>query len=155
MADFVLCTVILRYLPYITEYVKAAKQHAFRFGWSTCVTILKSPRMRVNEEQLDHFVTFITSPKCVTSYKTFLLVRTRCWHTRFWADSGAIYAILRGSRVYPLIISTIIRIFSSRSTTVRQSLYGLDYIVARSWAPKKQSGEDREAPKFDIRRISN
>lgn len=55
MADFVLYAVILRYLPNITEYrVKAAKQHAFRFGRGTCVT------MRVNEEQLDHFLTFTT-----------------------------------------------------------------------------------------------
>ena len=62
MADFVLYTVILRYLPNITEYrVKAAKQHAFSFGRGTCVTMLRSSRMRVSEEQLDHFLTFTTS----------------------------------------------------------------------------------------------
>ena len=57
MADLVPYTVILRYLSNITEYrVKAAKQHAFRFGRCTPVT---------NEEQLDHFLTFITSPHVI------------------------------------------------------------------------------------------
>ena len=42
MADLVPYTVILRYLSNITEYrVKAAKQHAFRFGRGTPVTILR------------------------------------------------------------------------------------------------------------------
>ena len=66
MADLVPYTVIQRYLSNITEYrVKTARQHAFRFGRGTPVTISKSPRMRVNEEQLDHFLTFITSPHVI------------------------------------------------------------------------------------------
>ena len=66
MADLVPYTVIQRYLPNITEYrVKAARQHAIMFGRGKPVTISKSPRMRVNEEQLDHFLTFITSPHVI------------------------------------------------------------------------------------------
>ena len=56
MADLVPYTVIQRYLPNITEYwVKIARQQVLMFGMVMPVTISKSPRIRVNEEQLEHY----------------------------------------------------------------------------------------------------
>ena len=142
MADLVPYTVILRYLSNITEYrVKAAKQHAFRFGRGTPVTILKSPRMRVNEEQLDHFLTFITSPHVIQhlpfGQKTLSLAEGTVVET-----PNIIRTLIPGRIVAQYMQyceeveftsfsrSTMLRILSSCSATARQSLHGLDHIAA-------------------------
>ena len=67
MADLVPHSLIQRYLPGITEYqVKTPREHGKKYGRGLAVLLSKSPRMRVNYAQLDHFVEFITSPHVVT-----------------------------------------------------------------------------------------
>ena len=142
MADLVPYTVTQRYLPNITEYrVKTARQHAIMFGRGTAVTISKSPRKRVNEEQLGHFLTFITSPHVIHDLpfgeKTLVLadgtivempnvIRTLV-PERIVAQYKQYYGEIEFTS---LSRSTMLRILSSSSANVRRSLYGLDYIAA-------------------------
>ena len=142
MADLVPYTVIQRYLSNITEYrVKTARQHAFRFGRGTPVTISKSPRMRVNEEQLDHFLTFITSPHVIQDLpfgqKTLALADGTVVETPNIIRTLIPERIVAQYKQYceeveftPFSRSTMLRILSSCSATVRRSLHGLDYIAA-------------------------
>ena len=66
MADLVPYSLIRGYLPGITEYqVKTAREHGKKYGRGSAVLLSKSPRMRVNYAQLDHFLEFITSPHVV------------------------------------------------------------------------------------------
>ena len=49
------------------EYrVRTAREHGKKYGRGSAVPLSKSPRMRVNYAQLDHFLEFITSPHVVT-----------------------------------------------------------------------------------------
>ena len=142
MADMVPYTVIQRYLPNITEYrVKTARQHAIMFGRGTPVTISKSPRMRVNEEQLDHFLTFITSPHVIQDLpfgeKTLVLADGTVVETPNIIRTLVPERIVAQYKQYcgeieftPFSRSTMLRILSSCSATVRRSLHGLDYIAA-------------------------
>ena len=120
--------------------MKAAKQHAFRFGWGTSLTILKSPRMRVNEEQLDHFLTFITSSYVIQhlpfGQKTLSLADGTVVETTNVIGTLIPERIVAQYKQYceetftPFSRSTILHIPSSCSATVTQSLHGLDYIAA-------------------------
>ena len=66
MADLVPFKRLQRYLPGVTEYrVKMARQHKHAFGRGVPLLSKSSPRMRVDSNQLDHFLTFITSPHIV------------------------------------------------------------------------------------------
>ena len=66
MADLVPFRILQRHLPDITEYrVKAARHDALWYGHGVPVTTTKSPRMRVNRRQLDHFLAFVTSPHVI------------------------------------------------------------------------------------------
>ena len=142
MADFVPYTVIQRYLPNITEYrVKTAMQHAIMFGRGTPVTMSKSPRMRVNEEQFDHFLTFITGPYVIQDLpfgeKTLILADGTVVETPNIIRTLVPERIMAQYKQYcgeieftPFSRSTMLRILSSCSATVRRSFHGLDYIAA-------------------------
>ena len=41
--------------------------HILKYGRGAAVPLTKSPRMRISENQLDHFLTFITSSHVVRS----------------------------------------------------------------------------------------
>jgi hypothetical protein len=58
MADLLKYQEIQRF----TEYrIKIARLHIKRYGRGASVPENKSPQMRIDEGQLDHFLTFITS----------------------------------------------------------------------------------------------
>ena len=66
MAELVSYTKIKEFIPEITEYgVKAAHRHKLEYGRGAPIPITVSPRMRVSPTQLDHFLTFITSPHII------------------------------------------------------------------------------------------
>ena len=66
MADLVPIERLQRYLPGITEYrVKTARLHKHVYGRGNPLPSRYSPRMRVEATQLDHFLTFITSPHII------------------------------------------------------------------------------------------
>lgn len=62
MADLVTLKRIQYYIPGLTEYrFKIARRHRLEYGRGVPLPLNKSPRMRVDSSQLDHFLTFITS----------------------------------------------------------------------------------------------
>ena len=77
MADLVPVREIKKFLPGLTDYsVKEARLHILKYGRGALVPLKKSPRMRVNEHQLDHSLTFITSSHVVQD----LPFGQRCLH---------------------------------------------------------------------------
>ena len=142
MADLVPYSLIQRYLPGITEYrVKTAREHGKKYGRGSAVLLSKSPRMRVNYAQLDHFLDFITSPHVVIDLpfgqrllsladgslletpnliRTMIPERIVAQYTQYCKEVN----------FTPFSRSTMLRVLSSCAATVRKSLQGLDYIAA-------------------------
>ena len=142
MANLVPYSLIQRYLPGITEYrVKTAREHGKKYGRGSAVLLSKSPRMRVNYAQLDHFLDFITSPHVVIDLpfgqrllsladgsllETPNLIRTMI-PERIVAKYTQYYKEVNFT---PFSRSTMLRVLSSCAATVRKSLQELDYIAA-------------------------
>ena len=63
IADLVPYRDIQKFIPGLTDYrIKEARMHILKYGHGAAVPLTKSPRMRVNESQLDHFLTFNEFP---------------------------------------------------------------------------------------------
>ena len=142
MADLVPYSLVQRYLPGITEYrVRTAREHGKKYGRGSAVLLSKSPRMRVNYAQLDHFLEFITSPHVVIDLpfgqrllsqadgslletpnliRTMIPERIVAQYTQYCKEVN----------FTPFSRSTILRVLSSCAATVRKSLQGLDYVAA-------------------------
>ncbi|KAL9975815.1 hypothetical protein ACROYT_G013020 [Oculina patagonica] len=142
MADLVPYSLLQRYIPGITEYrVKTARQHAVKYGRGSPVLVSKSPRMRVDYAQLDHFLDFITSPHVILDLpfgqrllplsdgsvletpnliRTMIPERIVAQYTQYCKEV----------RFTPFSRSTMLRVLSSCAASVRKSLQGLDYIAA-------------------------
>ena len=66
MADLVPFSTLQKYLPGITKHrVKTARHHKELYGRGAPILETSSTRMRVSPVQLDHFLTFITSPHVI------------------------------------------------------------------------------------------
>ena len=142
MADLVPSSVIQKYLPGITEYrIKTARHHKFEYGRGAALAITKSPRMRVDNSQLDHFLSFITSPHVIQDLpfgQRFLrLSNGKVLETPNVIRTMISQRIVDQYRQFcletnftPFSSSTMLRILSSCSATVRKSLQGLDYFTA-------------------------
>ena len=142
IADLVPFRELQKFIPGLTEYrFKEARLHICKFGRGAAVPLKKSPRMRVNENQLDHFLAFITSSHVVQDLpfgqrylhlsngqiletpnviRSMIPQRIIEQYTQFCKESD----------MKPLSPSTISRLLSVCSATVRKSLQGLDYIAA-------------------------
>ncbi|XP_078368530.1 uncharacterized protein LOC144652389 [Oculina patagonica] len=142
MADLVPYSLLQRYIPGITEYrVKTARQHAVKYGRGSPVLVSKSPRMRVDYAQLDHFLDFITSPHVILDLpfgqrllplsdgsvletpnliRTMIPERIVAQYTQYCKEVS----------FTPFSRSTMLRVLSSCAASVRKSLQGLDYIAA-------------------------
>ena len=141
-ADLVPYSLIQRHLPGITEYrVKSARKHGKKYGRGSAVLLSKSPRMRVNYAQLDHFLEFITSPHIVIDLPFgqrllsladgSLLEMPNLIRTMIPARIVAQYIqYCKEVNFTPFGRSTMLRVLSSCAATVRKSLQGLDYIAA-------------------------
>ena len=63
MADLASFSTLQKFIPGITTYrVKIARRHKDLYGRGAPLIGKRSTRMRVSPTQLDHFLTFITSP---------------------------------------------------------------------------------------------
>ena len=89
--------------------MKAARNHKQLYGRGVKVDDTRSPRVRVDENQLDHFLTFITSPHVVQDLlfgfrklqlsngqvigtlsviRTMIKERTIKQYTQFWEETN-------------------------------------------------------------------
>lgn len=142
MADLVPSSVIQQYIPGVTEYrIKVARQHKSNYGRGVPLEITKSPRMRVDDIQLDHFLSFITSPHVIQDLpfgQRYLhlsngkVIETpnviRSMIPQRIVDQYSQFCV--ESNFTPFSESTMLRILSSCSASVRKSLQGLDYFTA-------------------------
>ena len=142
MADLVSFRQIQQYIPGITEYrFKIARQHILQYGRGAEVPLKKSPRIRVDESQLDQFLSFITSPHVIQDLpfgQRYLhlsdgrILETpnviRCLIPQRIIDQYTKFC--EESQVKPMSPSTISRLLSVCSASVRKSLQGLDYFAA-------------------------
>jgi len=112
-----------------------------KYGCGAAVPLKKSPRMRVNEDQLDHFLPFITSSHEVQD----LPFGQRYFHLengQGLENLNVIGAMIpqriieqytqfcKEGDMKPLSPATISRLLTMCAATVRKSLQGLDYIAA-------------------------
>ena len=62
MADLLTFKGILNYIPGITKYwFKMVRHHSLQYGQGALPPQARSPRMKVENKQLDHFLTYMTS----------------------------------------------------------------------------------------------
>ena len=142
MADLVPFSTLQKYLPEITKYrVKTARHHKELYGRGAPILETRSTRMRVSLVQLDHLLTFITSPHVIQDLpfghrnlqlsngqvietpnviRTMIKQRTITQYVQYCEETYFI----------PFSTSTMNRILTSCSASVRKSLQGLDYISA-------------------------
>ena len=142
MADLVSFTTLQKYLPGITKYrVKTARRHKELYGRGTPMLETGSTRLHVSPVELDHFLTFITSPHLIQDLpfgqrnlqlsnghiietpnviRTMIKQRTITQYLQYCEETD----------FKPFSTSTMNRILTSCSASVRKSLQGLDYISA-------------------------
>ena len=126
----------------LTAYrLGVAHLHRIEHGPAAPVPTQKAPRLRIDERQLDHFLSFVTSPH---------LVQDLPFGERLLKLSSGVYIkvpnvirtmipqrIVKQYTQYctevnfkPFSASTMLRILSECSASVRKSLQGLDYFAA-------------------------
>lgn len=142
MADLTTLERIQTFVPSITEFKFAmARKHKLQYGRGVPLPLQKSPRMRVKPDQLDHFLTFITSPHVIQDLPFGLrylkLSSGKVLETPNVIRTMIPQRIVKQYEQYcsetnykPFGSSTMLRILSCCSATVRKSLQGLDYIAA-------------------------
>ena len=142
MADLVTLKRIQYYIPGLTEYrLKIARRHRLEYGGGVPLPLNKSPRLRVDSSQLDHFLTFITSPHVIQDLpfgKHYLRLSSgELLETPNVIRTMIPQRIVRQYQQYceetdfkSFGPTTMLRILSACCATVRKSLQGLDYIAA-------------------------
>lgn len=142
MADIVTYKRIQHYIPGLTEYrFKMARRHALQYGRGVEVPSTKSPRLRIEQTKLDHFLAYITSPH-VTQDLPFGQRYLRLSNGQVLETPNVIRAIIPSRLVKqyksyceetgfePFGTATMLRILSACSATTRKSLQGLDSTAA-------------------------
>ena len=142
MADLAPFFTLQKFIPGITKYrVKIARRHKDLYGRGAPLTEKRSTRMRVSPVQLDHFLTFITSPHVTQDLpfgeRNLVLSNGEVIKTpnviRMMVKQRTITQYVQycdENDFKPFSISTMYRILTSCSASVRKSLQGLDYISA-------------------------
>ena len=142
MADQISFKRIQHYIPGLTEYrFKMARHHALQYGRGAEVSMLKSPRLRIELTQLDHFLDYATSPRVTQDLpfgqRHLRLSSGQVLETRNVIRTMIPSRLVRQYQVYcketefkPFGAATMLRILSACSATVRKSLQGLDYMAA-------------------------
>ena len=133
---------ILRHIPGLTQYrYSIANLHRLQYGCAAPVPLRHASRLKIDRKQLDHFLSFITSPHLVQDLpfgektlklstgqvinvpnviRTMIPQRIAKQYTLYCSESGFV----------PFSERTMLRILSECSASVRKSLQGLDYIAA-------------------------
>ncbi|XP_078372779.1 uncharacterized protein LOC144656433 [Oculina patagonica] len=133
---------ISEYIPGLTRYrFTMANLHGLQHGRGAQVPKKSTPHFRIDRQQLDHFLGFITSPHLIQDLpfgekhlqlsngkvltvpnviRTMIPNRIVLQYKRFCAESN----------FKPFSDSTMLRVLSECSASVRKSLQGLDYLAA-------------------------
>ena len=133
---------ISQYIPGLTRYrFTVAKLHQLQFGKGAQVPQQPTTRIRVDLSQLDHFLGFITSPHLVQDLpfgKKHLKLSSgdlievpnviRLLIPQRVVNQYKQYCIETNFK--PFSESTMLRVLSECSASVRKSLQGLDYFAA-------------------------
>ena len=133
---------IQHYIPGLTYYrYTIANLHRVQYGCGTPVTVQYVPRLRIDRKQLDHFLSYITSPHIVQDLP-FGEKNLKLSSGQLIAVPNVIRAmipqrIVKQYKQYcletnfvPFSESTMLRILSECKASVRKSLQGLDYFAA-------------------------
>ncbi len=142
MADLAPLSTLQKYLPGITKHrVKTARHHKELYGRGAPIQETRSTRMRVSPVQLDHFLTFITSPHIIQDLP-FGQRNLQLSNGQVIETPNVIWTMIKQLTITqyvqyceeadfkPFSTSTMNRILTSCSASVRKSLQGLDYISA-------------------------
>jgi len=142
MAGVASFSAISQYIPGLTRYrYQMATLHSIQHGRGVPVLKSSSPRLRVDRQQLDHFLGFITSPHLIQDLP-FGERRLRLTYGREIAVPNVIRIMIPQRIVHqyqelcaetkftPFSQSTMLRVLSECSATVRRSLQGLHYYAA-------------------------
>ena len=130
------------FIPGLTEYrFKMERQHSLHYGRGAEIPDVKSPRMRVERKQLDHYLTYITSPHVIQDLP--FGQRYLCLSSGEILGTPNVIRMMIPSRLVkqyqayceetnftPFSPATMLRVPSACAATVRKSLQGLDYIAA-------------------------
>ncbi|KAL9961974.1 hypothetical protein ACROYT_G031023 [Oculina patagonica] len=133
---------IATFIPGLSQYrYTIANLHRLHYGRAVPVPKQPAPRLRITNKQLDHFLCFITSPHLVQDLpfgeknlrlssgqyievpdiiRTLIPQRIVKQYKQYCSDTG----------FAPFSESTMLRILSECSASVRKSLQGLDYFAA-------------------------
>lgn len=133
---------ISRYIPGLTQYrLSISNLHRLQYGRAAPVPARHAPRLKIDRKQLDHFLSFITSPHLVQDMpfgektlklstgqiinvpnviRTMIPQRIAKQYIQYCSESGFV----------PFSERTMLRILSECSASVRKSLQGLDYITS-------------------------
>lgn len=142
IADLTSYEEIRKFLPGLTKYMFCeARKHRLTCGRGAPVVPKPGFRARVDINQLDHFISFITSPYIVQDLpfgERFLKLSSgEVVHTpnviRVSINERIISQYLQccqESETTPLSKSTLRRVLSACSASVRKSLQGLDYFIS-------------------------
>lgn len=142
MAGIASYKAIAAHIPGLTQYrYTIANLHCLHYGRGVPVPRQPAPRLRIDKQQLDHFLSFITSPHLVQDLpfgkknlrlssglyievpniiRTLIPQRIVKQYKQYCSDSEFV----------PFSESTMLRILSECSASVRKSLQGLDYFAA-------------------------
>ena len=133
---------IQTYVPGITEYrFKMARQHALQYGRGAEIPRARSLRMKVESKQLDHFLTYITSPHVIQDLpfgqRHLRLSSGKILETPNVIRTMIPNRLVKQYQAYceetnftPFSPATMLRVLSACAATVRKSLQGLDYVAA-------------------------
>mgnify|MGYP001799739587 FL=1 len=142
MADQTTLKRIQSYIPGLTEYrLKIARQHSLLYGRGVEVPPARSPTMRVEKIQLDHFLAYITSPHVIQDlpfgHRYLRLSSGKVLETPNVIRTMIPNRLVKQYQAYceetefsPFSAATMLQVFSACVATVRKSLHGFDYILS-------------------------
>ena len=159
---------ILSIMGDLTTFKRIQTQHALQYGRGAEIPRARSLRMKVESKQLDHFLTYITSPHVIQDLP-FGQRHLRLSSGKILETPNVIRTIIPNrlvkqyqayceeSNFTPFSPATMLRVLSACAATVRKSLQGLDYVAADGakgfedlcvmFENLKEKGLDRETAK--------
>ncbi|XP_048589833.1 uncharacterized protein LOC116611598 [Nematostella vectensis] len=142
MADLVPLAQLRSFIPGLTEYrYSIARRHIIEHGRGAAVPKRSINRVRIDDSRLDHFLSFITSPHVIQDLP-YGQRHLRLMDGRVLETPNVIRCLIpiriykqyqqycEESALIPFSESTVRRLLTVCSASVRRSLQGLDYIAA-------------------------
>ena len=142
MGDLTTFKRIQNYIPGLTQYrFKVARQHSLQYGRGTLLPRPRSLRMQVEDKQIDHFLSCITSPHVIQDVpfgqRYLRLSSGKILETPSVIRTIIPNKLLKQYQAYceeteftPFSSATMLRVLSACAASVRTSVQGLDYIAS-------------------------